>query len=514
MELTVKKKLLSMALLTSSALITLPTLATELSVKQIGYFAETEKCVEKESCTEISAFSANANRVYATNADSNGIRMLNVSTTGELKDAGFIDLSNYGGGPNSVAVFDDLVAVAVEANNKQANGSIVLFDLMGKPAKVKGLQGNVIEAGALPDMVTFSPDGKYIIAANEGEPSKDYKIDPEGSVTVIDTTTWKARKATFTKYNGKSLKDVRVFGPNASFAQDMEPEYITVSKDSKTAWVGLQENNALAVVDLAKAEVTDVVALGFKDHSKAENAIDASNKDGKINITTYPVKGMYMPDAITSVTAEGKTYILTANEGDSRDYDGFSEEVRVADLKLDPQAFPNAAELQDKKVLGRLKTTTTMGDTDGDGDFDEIYSYGGRSFSVWSEDGQLVWDSGNQFAKKIAELRPEDFNGQLEDGKYQMDDRSDDKGGEPESVTVGTLNDRQYAFIGQERTGGIFVYDVTNPEAPSYVQYINNAMDNVSPEGLSFIQRDANTGWLLISCEISNTVSITEVKAN
>ncbi|WP_353667840.1 choice-of-anchor I family protein [Marinomonas sp. THO17] len=508
-----KKKLLSMALLTSSALITLPSLATELSVKQVGYFSETEKCVEKESCTEISAFSAKANRVYATNADSNGIRMLNVSSSGELKDAGFIDLSNYGGGPNSVAVFDDLVAVAVEADSKQANGSIVLFDLVGKPAKVKGLKGNVIEAGALPDMVTFSPDGKYIIAANEGEPSKDYKVDPEGSVTVIDTTTWKARKATFTKYKGKSLKDVRVFGPNANFAQDMEPEYITVSKDSKTAWVGLQENNALAVVDLAKAEVTDVVALGFKDHSKAENAIDASNKDGKINIATYPVKGMYMPDAITSVSANGKTYILTANEGDSRDYDGFSEEVRVADLKLDPEAFPNAAELQDKKVLGRLKTTTTMGDTDGDGDFDEIYSYGGRSFSVWSEDGQLVWDSGNQFAKKIAELRPEDFNGQLEDGKYQMDDRSDDKGGEPESITVGTLNDRQYAFIGQERTGGIFVYDVTNPEAPSYVQYINNAMDNVSPEGLSFIQRNANTGWLLISCEISNTVSITEVKA-
>jgi len=194
----------------------------------------------------------------------------------------------------------------------------------------------------------------------------------------------------------------------------MEPEYIAVSKDSKTAWVGLQENNALAIVDLSSAQVTDVVALGFKDHSRPENAIDASNKDGKINIATYPVKGMYMPDAITSVTTNNKTYILTANEGDSRDYDGFSEEVRVADLKLDPKAFPNAKELQDKKVLGRLKTTTTMGDTDGDGDFDEIYSYGARSFSVWSAKGELIWDSGNQFAKKMAELRPNDFNGQME----------------------------------------------------------------------------------------------------
>jgi hypothetical protein len=241
--------------------------------------------------------------------------------------------------------------------------------------------------------------------------------------------------------------------------------------------------------------------------------MDASNKDGKINITTYPVMGMYMPDAIASMTANGKTYILSANEGDSRDYDGYSEEVRVADLKLDPTAYPNAEELQDKKVLGRLKTTTSMGDLDRDGDIDQIFSYGGRSFTVWNAEGEMVWDSANQFAKKMAELRPNDFNGQLEDGKYQMDDRSDDKGGEPESVTVGTLNDRQYAFIGQERTGGIFVYDVTNPESPSYVQFINNAMDNVSPEGLSFISRDANTGWLMISSEMSNTVSITEVKA-
>lgn len=487
-------------------------LASELNVKQIGFFTETEKCVEKESCTEISAHSAKANRIYVTNADSNGIRMLNVARSGALSDAGFIDLSQYGGGPNSVTTYGDLVAVAVEAENKQANGSIVLFDLDGKPAKLSGLNGNVIEAGALPDMVTFSPDGRYLVAANEGEPNDEYTVDPVGSVTVIDTQTWKARNANFDAF-AKGVNGVRVFGPNASFQQDVEPEYVAISKDSKTAWVALQENNAFAIVDLASAEITDVVGLGFKDHSKPENAMDASNKDGKINITTYPVMGMYMPDAIASMTANGKTYILSANEGDSRDYDGYSEEVRVADLKLDPTAYPNAEELQDKKVLGRLKTTTSMGDLDRDGDIDQIFSYGGRSFTVWNAEGEMVWDSANQFAKKMAELRPNDFNGQLEDGKYQMDDRSDDKGGEPESVTVGTLNDRQYAFIGQERTGGIFVYDVTNPESPSYVQFINNAMDNVSPEGLSFISRDANTGWLMISSEMSNTVSITEVKA-
>ena len=147
-------------------------------------------------------------RVYVTNADSNGIRMLNVTRSGELNNAGFIDLSPYGGGPNSVAVHGDLVAVAVEAKNKQANGSIVLFDLTGKPAQIQGLKGNIIEAGALPDMVTFSPNGQYIIVANEGEPSKDYKVDPEGSVSIIDTSNWTVRNATFTKYNGVNLKDV------------------------------------------------------------------------------------------------------------------------------------------------------------------------------------------------------------------------------------------------------------------------------------------------------------------
>jgi len=153
-------------------------LASELNVKQIGFFTETEKCVEKESCTEISAHSAKANRIYVTNADSNGIRMLNVARSGALSDAGFIDLSQYGGGPNSVTTYGDLVAVAVEAENKQANGSIVLFDLDGKPAKLSGLNGNVIEAGALPDMVTFSPDGRYLVAANEGEPNDEYTVDP------------------------------------------------------------------------------------------------------------------------------------------------------------------------------------------------------------------------------------------------------------------------------------------------------------------------------------------------
>lgn len=189
------------------------------------------------------------------------MRILDLNDDGSLAEFGAIDLSPYGGGPNSVASYGEFVAVAVEANIKQNNGSVVIFDLDGNYLQT-------ISAGALPDMLTFTPDGKYLLVANEGEPSDDYLNDPEGSVTVIDTATWTPVTAGFTAFNDVELKDVRIFGPNASVAQDLEPEYIAVSADSTTAWVSLQENNAMAKLDIASATITDIYGLGYKKHSQ------------------------------------------------------------------------------------------------------------------------------------------------------------------------------------------------------------------------------------------------------
>jgi hypothetical protein len=229
---------------------------------------------------------------------------------------------------------------------------------------------------------------------------------------------------------------------------------------------------------------------------------------------------MYQPDEIAAYEVGGKTYLVTANEGDARDYDGFSEEERVGDLSLDPTAFPDAANLQEDELLGRLRVTNTLGDTDGDGDFDELYAFGGRSFSIWDEEGNLIFDSGDQFETITAQLFPEFFNSNNDDND-SLDDRSDDKGPEPEGITIGHIGNRTIAFIGLERIGGVMMYDITNPQKPVFVGYSNNRNFNVDatnplagdlgPEGVLFIsKKDSPNGkpLLVVSNEISGTTTV------
>ena len=258
----------------------------------------------------------------------------------------------------------------------------------------------------------------------------------------------------------------------ATMAVLVEPEYITT--DGDTAWVTLQENNAIAVVDIRTGRVKKVFALGFKDHSKAANKLDASDDDGAIRIRRWPVFGMYQPDAIANFRSGDRQYLITVNEGDTRDYDAFGEEERVADLALDPVAFPNAGALQQDRNLGRLTVTKTLGDIDADGDFDRLYVPGGRSFSIWNaRTGALVFDSGAELEQLLANLLPGEFNANHEEND-SLDNRSDNKGPEPEGVTLGIARDTLYAFIGLERIGGIVVLDLTDPKNPEFVDYHNN----------------------------------------
>ena len=255
--------------------------------------------------------------------------------------------------------------------------------------------------------------------------------------------------------------------------------------------------------------------------------LDASDRDNAINIRNWPIFGMYQPDAIASYTANNQTYYITANEGDSRDYDGYSEEARIKDLTLDPTAFPNAAELQKDENIGRLLVTTALGDTDGDGDYDQLYSYGGRSFSIWNSQGQLVYDSGDAFERITAEQFPEFFNASNSNSNNNFDNRSDDKGPEPEGLVTGKINDRTYAFIGLERIGGVMVYDVTDPVSPTFVQYINNrdftaatdsaAAKDLGPEGLAFISaQDSPNGkpLLVVANEVSGSTTFYQIDLN
>ena len=267
---------------------------------------------------------------------------------------GTIDLRRLGHHANSVAVHNGLVAVAIESDPKTTPGVVAFFEASG------ALLSHV-RVGAQPDMLTFTPDGRRVLVANEGEASDDYSVDPEGSVSVIDLRNGAAglsqadvHTAGFGDFARSALDpSIRVYGPRATVAQDLEPEFIAVSDDSSTAWVTLQENNAIAEVDVEQGRVTRLMGLGLKDHSVAGSGFDASDRDGAIRIAPWPVRGYYMPDGIASYEVGGLTFLVTANEGDVRVSPAYTEARRVSELRLDPAAFPEAAELQKDANLGR-----------------------------------------------------------------------------------------------------------------------------------------------------------------
>jgi 2',3'-cyclic-nucleotide 2'-phosphodiesterase/3'-nucleotidase/5'-nucleotidase len=492
--------------------------AQDISLELLGRY---ESGLFAQSAAEIVAHDPQTQQLFAVNAASGSVDVLSIADPAAPALVGTLDVSAWGAAANSVAVHDGLVAVAVEAAVKTDPGSVVFFDAAGAPL-------GSVRVGALPDMLAFTPDGRYLLAANEGEPNDDYTVDPEGSVSVISIPAdWETlseaevRAADFRGFRREDLEpSVRIFGPGATVAQDMEPEYIAVSADSTVAWVACQENNALAMVDIAGARVTKIVGLGFKDHSLPGAGIDASNRDSGVNIASWPVFGVYMPDALAAFSAAGRTWVISANEGDARDYDGFSEEARVGSLTLDPAAFPNAAELQRDEHLGRLNITTTLGDTDGDGDYDALYAYGARSFSIWDDAGRLAYDSGDDVEQVTATAYPDDFNSN-NDENDSFDARSDDKGPEPEAVAVGVFGDRVWGFIGLERIGGIMVYELTDPTAPRFVQYLNTrdfagdpelgTAGDLGPEGFAVIAAaDSPVGapLLVVGHEISGTTTI------
>ncbi|MCW5898963.1 MAG: choice-of-anchor I family protein [Flavobacteriales bacterium] len=479
-----------------------------------------------ESAAEIVDYDPGTRRVFSTNAAANSVDAIDISDPSNPTLLFTMDMSPYGGGANSVVVIDGAIAIACEAFVKTDNGSVVFLDLNGNFL-------NQLTVGALPDMITRTPDGTKLLVANEGEPISYLDgIDPEGSISIIDinggiASLSQAQVTTigFEGYTPEMLPGVRIFGPNASVAQDMEPEYIAVSADSQTAFVVCQENNAVVRIDLNTNTIVSITSLGMKDHSLPGNGLDASDQDGMINIANWPVKGLYMPDAIACYTVNGEPYVIYANEGDARDdWPGYEEGRRIgnAGYQLDPDVFPNAADLKQNANLGRLTASRASGDLDGDGLFEEIHVLGARSFSIRNAAGELLYDSGEDFERITAQRYPTRFNASNSNNNF--DNRSDDKGPEPEAVEVALIDGRHYAFIGLERIGGIMVYDVTDPTNAQYLDYVNNrnfGASPLSPEGLDsgveclrFVHADQspNGEMLLISAnEVSGTVTIFQV---
>lgn len=480
--------------------------------------------IDASGSAEIVMHDPTTEKLFVANSTANKLEIIDFSDANNLSIIKSVDLASYGAGINSLAIHNGHVATGIEAANF-ANGKVVFFDMNGDFV-------SEVEVGVLPDMVAFTPDGTKLLTANEGQPSDDYTTDPEGTVSVVDVS---GGFASLTNANVTTLdfndfdadkaslesNGVRIYGPGASVSQDVEPEYISFSSDSKKAYVSLQENNAIAIVNLETMEISEIMPLGTKDHSLTKNGFDASDKIDSIAISAWPLKGMYMPDGITIKEMNGKTYLLTANEGDARDYDAYSEEEKISKITLDSAAFPNAEILQRDDVIGRLKISTAYGDTDNDGDFDELYSYGSRSFTIFDvATGDVVFDSKNDFERIIAEhpVWSKLFN--ASNSKNSVKNRSDNKGPEPEAIITATINNEVYAFIGLERIGGVMVYNITDPANATYVTYVNSReVDSFAgdhgAEGLIYISANNSpndTGLVVTANEVSSTLAIYKIK--
>lgn len=496
-----------------------------LSLEKIGEYVG-----GGSGAAEITAYDAGTKRLFVVNGALGTVDVLDLSNPAAPVRVATISGAQFGAGINSVDANDGVVAVAIEATVRQNPGTVAFYD-----AKTLELLSSAT-VGALPDMVVFTRQGRQLLVANEGEPNAEYTNDPEGSVSIIDVRKGRnpqVRTARFTRFNGREsqlrARGIRIFGPNATAAQDFEPEYIAIDEADDAAYVTLQENNAVAVIDIKSATVRRLVPLGYKDHRLARNAFDASDRDGAangplINIRPYPVFGMYQPDAIASYRYRGQTYFVTANEGDAREYTGapgFLEEVTVGatSVVLNPTVFTDAAcggvPCKSNMALGRLLITNQLGRDPVTGTYDALYVFGGRSFSIYSEFGRQVYDSGDEFERRTTALPNVAFN--ANNTGNALDNRSDNKGPEPEGVVLGRFGAKTFAFIGLERVGGVMVYDITNPTSPSFTTYINTrngGTGDLGPEGLAFIEaKDSPNGkpLLVVGNELSGTTAVLQI---
>jgi hypothetical protein len=493
---------------------------------ELNYIGSFDPSGASTSTCEIVVHDVASQRLFTTSAVAGYLDIIDFSNPTTPSVITSININPYGG-VTSVAVKNGIVAVASPNADETLNGTVVFFD-------TNGTFLNQVTVGALPDMITFSPDGTKVMTANEGQPNVDYSIDPEGSVSIIDisggiATLSQSNVTTllFTAYNTQEAtliaSGVRKLKLTSTLSQDFEPEYITISADSQKAWITLQENNAIAEINLTSNTISDIWALGTKDISLPGNGFDVSDNNGQVLIANWPIQAYFIPDAVASYSVAGTTYLVTANEGDEKEYGAFTERVAVGagTYTLDATNFPNASVLKQNNNLGRFRVTNLNGNTDADAEFETIHCVGTRSFSIFNTTTkQIVFDSGDDFERYTAANLPTLFNADHESNTPKG--RSRAKGPEPEGVTIAQIATETFAFVSLERVGGVMVYNITNPNNPVFVDYKNSRSTSAytgdhGPEGITYIA-PANSatgkGYILVANEISGTITIYEVDEN
>jgi hypothetical protein len=540
-----------LAVITASALVSagqLPALANEATVKVTEVSSISSGA--GEGSAEIAAFHAGSKRIFATNGVKNSIDVFDISDVANPKKIESISLERYGNDITSVAAGRDVVVAAVLVTESFSatgvpttpNGKIVVFDTNGTFLSATDV------LGVLPDSVTFAPDGTTALVAIEGQPvcakddpattekeSTDYSkaSDPVGGVSVVDLTDPTAPVVRFAGFEKFSVAQMRAKGIAVSavvndVSKDFEPEFVTAT-DNKTAYVTIQEANAIGKLNIKTATFESVSRAFEGNLSKV--ARDTSDKDSGAGPRTYKnVVAASQPDAIAGFKFGWGNYYLTANEGDAREYTCLNDDLRAASLKVDPRRFPDWKAMSATTALGRAKVNPNIGDRDGDGDIDTIHLRGANSTTMY-HNGAIVWDSADLLDQiQTSAFGVANINGShsLSADKSTMNyvgqDRSDDKGSEPEGVAVGMVGERRIAILGLERMTALVVFDITDPRAPVFQEWLQmlptkatpaKDVKHWSPEGIVFVPADkspSGKALIITSYELSGSLSIHEIE--
>jgi len=537
--------------LTASALITagqLPALANEatLKVTEIASISSGDG----EGSSEIATFHPGSKRIFATNGVKNTIDIFDISDVANPKKVGAVSLSPYGNDVTSVAAGKDVVVAVVNVSDKfsatgvptTTNGKIVVFDTNGKVLSSPDV------LGVLPDSVTFAPNGTTALVAIEAQPvcakddpataakeDTDYSkaSDPVGGVTVVDLSNPASPVLRFAGFDQFTVAEMRAKGIAVSsvvnnVSKDFEPEFVT-AVDNNYAYVTIQEANAIGKLNIGTASFESVTRAFESKVSRV--ARDTSDRDAGAGPRTYTnVVGASQPDAIAGFTLGSGQYFVTANEGDAREYTCLNDDLRASALKVDAKRFPDWKTLSGSAALGRAKVNPNIGDKDGDGDIDTIHLRGSNSMTMY-RNGLVIWDSADLLdqiqsqAFGVANINgSHSWSSDKSTMNYVGQDRSDDKGAEPEGVAVGMVGDRRIAILGLERMTALAIFDITNPGNPVFQEWLQmlptkatpaKDVKHWSPEGIVFVPANkspSGKALIITSYELSGSLSIHQIE--
>ncbi|MEM9102571.1 MAG: choice-of-anchor I family protein [Pseudomonadota bacterium] len=481
----------------------------------------------ESNSAEFIAYDNAKKRLYVVNNTVVGVDIFDISQPESPRKIHTIGMLNFGSRVTSIAVKDPYIAITSQSLNPLEKGKIVIFD------SKEWRQRTVFDVGVDPKMAVFHPSEDWILVSNEGPPNDDYSKDPEGTLSLVDYSNGIINSVltTLRFKNFETMKSallaqgLHLSSEDVKLEKDLEPDYIALHPTQPIAWVTLQESNAIAVVDLYRQDIVDIYPLGYKDYQISNNTLDASDKDGGINFKGWPVLGLLQPSGVASVKILDQVYWLTANEGKARDYKNYQESVRVNQIELEAGFDEFSKTIKNDDELGRLHVSAIRGDKNDDSIYEKLYSFGGRSFSIFNELGIRIWDSGNDFETKTAEFLGNAFNN--DSRQNTPDGRSDDQGPAPKSIVVAELENQFFAFITLEQVGGIMSYNITNPFAPTFIDYINTrdfslvpqqvgaAAGDLGPKHMIFLsgkEAPNQQPILVVANNVSGTITLYKIK--